>query len=118
MEAFDPTLWFLAMDGEQLAGMALCKQSSTEDPDMGWVRVLGVRRPWRKRGLGLALLLHSFAELKRRGKKRTGLGVDSGSLTGATHLYEKAGMHVDRVYDSYEIEMRPGRELARTFIED
>ncbi len=115
---FDPTLWFLAMDGEELAGMSLCKQSSPDDPDMGWVRALSVRRPWRERGLGLALLLHSFAEFKRLGKKRAGLGVDSGSLTGATRLYEKAGMHVHRVYDSFEIEMRPGRELARMSIDD
>ena len=117
-DVFDPSLWFLVMDGEELAGLALSKESSPEDPDMGWVRVLAVRRPWRKRGLGLALLLHSFDELKRRGKVRAGLGVDSGSLTGATRLYEKAGMHVHRVYDSHEIEMRPGRELARTSIDE
>jgi GNAT superfamily N-acetyltransferase len=117
-DTFDPTLWYLAMDGEQLAGLAINRDSSNEDPDMGWVRALAVRRPWRKQGLGLALLLHSFAELKRRGKLRAGLGVDSGSLTGATRLYEKAGMHVHRVYDSYEIEMRPGRELARTSIDE
>jgi mycothiol synthase len=115
---FDPTLWFLAMDGEELAGIALCREQSDEDPDMGWVRVLAVRRPWRKRGLGLALLLHSFGELRRRGKKRAGLGVDSGSLTGATRLYEKAGMHVERVYDSFEIEMRPGRDLVRKSIQE
>jgi mycothiol synthase len=115
---FDPTLWFLALDGEQIAGISLCRETSDEDLDMGWVRVLAVRRPWRKRGLGLALLQHSFAMLKQRGKKRAGLGVDSGSLTGATRLYEKAGMHVHRTYDSYEIEMRPGRDLARMSIEE
>lgn len=113
---FDPTLWILAMDGDEIAGMALNRETSDEDPDAGWVRVLAVRRPWRKQGLGLALLLHSFAALRQRGKKRAGLGVDSGSLTGATRLYEKAGMHVHRVFDSFEIEIRPGRELARKSI--
>jgi mycothiol synthase len=115
---FDPKLWFLAMDGDELAGLVLNREKSDEDPEMGWVRVLAVRRPWRRRGLGLALLLHSFAALKQRGKKSAGLGVDSGSLTGATRLYEKAGMQVLRVYDSFEIEMRPGRELSKKSIEE
>ena len=117
-DAFDPKLWFLAMDGDEIAGVAICKERSVEDPDRGWIRVLGVRRPWRRRGLGTALLLHAFSELRQRGKKRAGLGVDSSSLTGATDLYEKAGMHVHRAYDSYEIEVRPGKEISRTSIQD
>ena len=57
---------------------------------------------WRKRGLGLALLLHTFNEFYQRGDRTVGLGVDAQSLTGATRLYEKAGMHVTRQYDTYE----------------
>jgi mycothiol synthase len=117
-DSFDPKLWFLGMDGEEIAGLILCKEKTNEDPEMGWVRILGVRRPWRRRGLGLALLRHAFAEIKQRGKKRAGLGVDSGSLTGATRLYDKAGMKVKRIYDSYEIEMQPGKELARVSLEE
>jgi mycothiol synthase len=117
-DAYDPKLWFLAMDGDQIAGVAICKEKSNEDPESGWVRVLGVRRPWRRRGLGSALLIHSFSEFRRRGKKRAGLGVDSSSLTGATGLYEKAGMHVHRAYDSYEIEVRPGKDISKTSIHD
>jgi hypothetical protein len=41
-----------------------------------------------------------------------GLGVDSENLTGATRLYEKAGMHVERQNDTYEIELRPGLEYS------
>ena len=41
-----------------------------------------------------------------------GLGVDAQSLTGATRLYEKAGMHVDRQYANYEKELRPGEDLG------
>jgi mycothiol synthase len=44
-DVFDPTLWFLALDGEQIAGISLRRETSDEDPDMGWVRVLAVRRP-------------------------------------------------------------------------
>ncbi len=112
-EKFDPSLWFLAMDGEEIAGMSLCRIESDEDPDMGWVSVLGVLRPWRRKGLGLALLHHSFHELKNRGKRNVGLGVDASSLTGATGLYEKAGMQTIRQFDTYEKELRPGRDLTK-----
>jgi ribosomal protein S18 acetylase RimI-like enzyme len=77
---------------------------------MGWVNTLGVLRPWRRKGVGMALLLHSFNEFYRRGWRKAGLGVDASSLTGATRLYERAGMHVARQYDSYQKELRPGRE--------
>jgi ribosomal protein S18 acetylase RimI-like enzyme len=98
---FDPELWFLALDGEEAAGFAIC-HARTGDPDTGSVRLLGVRRPWRRRGLGRALLLHAFAELRRRGFGRAGLGVDADSPTGAHELYEKAGMRVEARFDIYE----------------
>jgi mycothiol synthase len=56
--------------------------------------MLGVRTPWRKRGIGLALLQHAFTEFHRRGEPHVGLGVDADNPTGATRLYEKAGMQV------------------------
>lgn len=116
-EDFDPSLWFLAMDGDEIAGVSLCRLKINEDPDMGWVGTLGVRRPWRRKGLGLALLHHSFGELYRRGQRKVGLGVDAESLTGATRLYEKAGMQVARQYSSYEQELRPGEELGTQTVE-
>lgn len=95
----DPSLWFLAVDGAEVAGIALCRPEWSGDQDLGWVSVLGVRRPWRRKGLGLALLLHSFAELRSRGKRRAGLGVDALNPTGAVRLYERAGMHAARRND-------------------
>ncbi len=112
LESFDPSLWFLAMDGDQIAGFNLCRPHSYDDPDLGWVGELGVRRPWRKRGIGLALLRHSFNEFYRRGKRKVGLGVDAQNLTGALHLYESAGMHVQQAFDQYEKELRPGLEIS------
>lgn len=110
LSEYDPSLWFLAMDGDEIAGISLCTPSRADDQTMGWVNDLGVRRQWRKRGVGIALLQHSFVELHRRGKTSVGLGVDSQSLTGATRLYERAGMHQARQYDQYEKELRPGRD--------
>ena len=111
-EGFDPTLLFIAMDGDEIAGINLCLPRSFEDPDLGWVGTLGVRREWRKRGIGLALLRHSFNEFYRRGKRKVGLGVDAQNLTGALHLYEGAGMHVHQAFDQYEKELRPGLEIS------
>jgi hypothetical protein len=59
---FDPSLWFLAMDGDEVAAVVLCQPKTGDDPNMGFVDVLAVRRPWRRKGPGLALLHLSFGE--------------------------------------------------------
>src|SRR4029079_12656768 len=105
---FDPTLWPIALDrlSGEVAGFSLNRYRM----GIGWIRTLGVRRRWRKRGLGEALLLHSFDEFYKRGTKTIGLGVDAQSPTGATRLYQRAGMHVAAEYVIYEKELRLGRE--------
>jgi len=95
-EPFDPELWFLAFGDRELQGICLCRPEWDGDPSFGWVSVLGVRRLWRRHGLGLALLRHAFRELRARGKTRVGLGVDAENETGAVQLYERAGMEVAR----------------------
>jgi ribosomal protein S18 acetylase RimI-like enzyme len=62
---------------------------------------LGVGRAWRGRGIGEALLRHAFGVFHTRGFRLVGLGVDSQNLTGATRLYERAGMRIERQYDVY-----------------
>ena len=99
---FDPELWFLLEADGQLAAVSLCGWHWSGDPAFGWVHSLGVRRPWRRRGLALALLQHSFREFARRGARRVGLGVDAKNTTGAVRLYKRAGMHVARRNDTWE----------------
>ena len=111
-EGFDPTLWFLAMEGDEIAGVCLCREHGYDNPDVAYVNTLGVLRTWRKRGVGLALLRHSFAEFYRRGKRMAGLGVDAESLTGALRLYEQAGMHIHQAFERFEKETRPGKEIS------
>jgi ribosomal protein S18 acetylase RimI-like enzyme len=101
-DRFDPELWWLADDGDDLAGFSLNGWHFSGDPRCGWVATLGVRRPWRRRGLGVALLLHSFADFQRRGATRVGLGVDAENPTGAVRLYERVGMRAVRRNDTYE----------------
>jgi mycothiol synthase len=103
---YDPSLWFLAMEGEQIAAAAICY----DEGDSGWVQAIGVRPAWRRRGLALALLYHVFAEFQRRGRTRVALAVDAENSTGATRLYEKVGMHIARQYVAYQKELRPARE--------
>lgn len=107
-EDFDPSLYFLACDNDQIAGVSLCLQK----PASGWVDDLSVRRPWRHRGVGMALLQHTFREFYRRGIYKVALDVDSQNLTGATRLYQRAGMQMTRRFNTYEKEIRPGVELS------
>ena len=119
-QEFDPTLLFLAIDDTsgEIAGFNICQLHSFNDPDKGWVGTLGVRRQWRKRGLGLALLRHSFNEFYRRGQQKVGLGVDAQNLTGALRLYKSAGMQVEQAFDQYEKELRPGTEISVQSLEE
>jgi len=104
---FDPTLWAVAWDGNEVAGFSINRFRM----GIGWIGTLGVRRPWRKKGLGLALLQYSFGEFYKRGMTTIGLGVDASNPTGATRLYQRAGMYVASEFATYEKELRPGRNL-------
>jgi GNAT superfamily N-acetyltransferase len=90
--SYDPTLWFLIRDGDEIA--ATCRNEGNRNGG-GYVAALGVRRPWRGKGYAKALLLRAFCEFWDREMPRVTLGVDAESPTGATHLYERVGMHVE-----------------------
>jgi ribosomal protein S18 acetylase RimI-like enzyme len=102
---FDPSLWLLACDGDEVAGLALNFRERSGDPGYGWVGTLGVQRAWRRRGIGEALLHHSFRALHQCGRRRVRLAVDAKSLTGATRLYERAGMQVIRQSNTWQLEL-------------
>lgn len=109
-----PDLWLLAFEGNEIAGFCLNALPDGPQGSRGYVASLGVRRPWRRRGLGLALLRKGFALLYERGARRIELDVDADSLTGATRLYERAGMRRQRTTVLHELEIRPGRMIAVT----
>jgi len=104
---FDAGLWFVATDGEHIVGAACCRARTPRAPDVARVEILGVRRGWRKRGVGRALLLSAFEEMRRRGILAVDLGVDSDSPTGATRLYEGVGMRPVRRHEVWEKELQP-----------
>jgi mycothiol synthase len=105
---FDAGLWFVAWDGDELAGYVGALEKSREDPTRGYISLLGVRRPYRRQGLGEALLLHAFGALHARGLRGADLHVDADSLTGATGLYAKVGMSAHPRFATWEKELRPG----------
>jgi mycothiol synthase len=86
---YDPTLWLVATEGDEIVGVML---ANAEDDGRGWIGDLGVRDAWRGRGIGEALLRAAFAMFERRGLTTVTLNVDRDNATGATRLYERAGM--------------------------
>ncbi|MFN2390112.1 MAG: GNAT family N-acetyltransferase [Actinomycetota bacterium] len=102
---FDHSLWVLAFAGEDLAGFILSFTERSGDKELGWVASLGVLAPWRRRGLGDALLRTSFHRLHQRGLRKIGLGVDASNETNALHLYERAGMEILNQADSWALDI-------------
>ena len=95
---FDPSLWHVAWDGDQIAGMVLSFINQAENDEFnrkrGYTENISVLRPWRKQGLAKALIALSLKALKEQGMDHAALGVDAENISGATHLYERMGFGV------------------------
>ena len=102
---FDPADWWVAWDGDEIAGMVLAHVG--EGVDIAWISTVGVRPSWRGRGIAKAMLRTAFHELAGRGIPGVALGVDSQNETGATELYERAGMHVAICWVRYQRPVTP-----------
>jgi ribosomal protein S18 acetylase RimI-like enzyme len=105
---FAPGLWWLACDGDTVAGLCLCMPEYGGNESVGFIQLVAVRRAYRRRGIAEAVLRRSLAAAYAAGKTSVILYVDGASLTGATKLYEKAGMSVLRTYTMCEKELRDG----------
>ena len=96
----DPALWQVAWDGDQVAGMVLNFIDRDENEAMGRLRGytedIGVRRPWRRRGLASYLIAESLRLLKDQGMQEAALTVDADNPSGALTLYERLGYQVVR----------------------
>ncbi len=96
---FDAGLWWIAWDdatSEAAGGLV-----AYDHGELGYIQGLGVRRPWRRRGLGAALLTHALAAFAERGQVRVDLGVDAEGETRPLRLYEQAGMEARMAYELY-----------------
>jgi len=95
---FDPSLWRVAFEGDQVAGMVLSFINKDENEmygrKRGYTENICVRRPWRRLGLAKTLIARSLIALKRAGMSEAALGVDAENTSGALNLYKFMGYQV------------------------
>jgi len=104
-DKFDPVLWCVLRDGDEIAAGTI---NVADLYGGGWVAALFTRRPWRRRGVGGALLADAFGRFWERGERNVGLGVDAEGDLGAFELYEHAGMKPVLGWVMYEKELGDG----------
>lgn len=102
---FDPNLWRVAWEGDQVVGMVLSFINKPENEEYrrkrGYTENICVRRPWRKRGIAKALIAASLHAIKDEGMEEAALGVDAENPSGALQLYESMGYRMIRRYSVY-----------------
>ncbi len=104
----DTSLWRVAWDGDEVAGVSMNTIFTEENERLGikvgWLDQVSVRRPWRRRGVGAAVIAASLEALRERGLEEASLGVDAENPTGALALYERLGF---RKYRSFRVYRKP-----------
>lgn len=94
----DHSLWRVAWAGDEVAGVCrntiVPEDAAVTGVRQGWLDQIGVRRPWRGRGVASLLIAETVALYAARGLQRVMLGVDLDNPTGALGLYESHGFVV------------------------
>lgn len=107
--SFNPELWKVAWDGDEIAGQVLnfIDQNKNEEYNRkrGYTEDISTRRPWRRQGIARALLTQSIKMFQEMGMEETALAVDAENLTGALKLYESVGYKEYRRNYIYRKEM-------------
>lgn len=93
--SIEPSLWRVAWDGDEVAGVVATYVYAKENEELGirraWLERVSVRRPWRKRGVASALMVSAMLALHERGFETAALGVDADNPSGAVGVYERLG---------------------------
>jgi len=91
---------FIAFAGDEIVGYAINAIHPDDWPALGftegWTHQLGVRRPWRGRGLARSLLRATATAFVGEGLDYAALDVDAENPTGALGLYESEGYRRDK----------------------
>ena len=107
--AIDTSLWVVAWAGDQVAGVSMNwiedEENARVGVDAGWLGNVSVRRPWRRQGVGAAIIAASLRTFRHRGLAEGRLGVDAENPTGALGLYERLGFVPFSQFDSYRKEL-------------
>jgi Acetyltransferases len=106
----DTSLWVVAWDGDQVAGVVqnwiLPEENDRLGVKRGWLEHISVRRPWRRRGLARAITAASLIKLREAGLDEAMLGVDSENPNGALGLYERLGFIAQSRAAAYRRDLR------------
>jgi mycothiol synthase len=102
---FEPELWRVAWDGDQVAGqvnnIVMREYNEQTGARRGLLAGVSTRRPWRGRGLARALVSQSLIAFRERGMTDAVLGVDADNPTGALSVYEANGFVVHKRERAY-----------------
>jgi ribosomal protein S18 acetylase RimI-like enzyme len=97
---FNPSLWKVAWDQDQVAGMVLNHVNEEENREYqrkrGHTEDISVRYPYRRQGLASYLLVSSIKMFQEMGMEETALAVDTQNEHHALSLYEGVGYRVDK----------------------
>jgi len=97
---FDPSLWKIAWDGDEVAGQVRSfidkEQNEEYGRQRGWTEDISTRRPYRARGLARSLLCQSLEAVRDAGMKEAALSVHTDNPLGAYKLYESVGFVIER----------------------
>ena len=101
--AYDPTLWRVALDGDQIVGQVipLLARGRVE------IEEVSVRPAWRRRGVARALLTAALLGLRDRGVSVVRLHTVREFPTRAWQLYEELGFRTLKEFPRYR---KPGEE--------
>lgn len=92
---FQPFLWQVAWDGDEVVGSVQnyvsVEENELENRWRGYTEVISVRREWRGRGIARALICRSMAMFKCLNMDEVALTADTQNPTGAMHLYTNLG---------------------------
>lgn len=88
---FQPLLWQVAWDGDEVVGSVMnfisMPENELEDRRRGYTEGISVRKKWRGRGIARALICRSMAMFKALNMDEVALTADTENPTGAMGLY-------------------------------
>ena len=97
--------FFAELEGKSVGYISIGideKYNREKETLSGWINDIGVLKPFRRRGIGTALMLKGLNELKNKGLENALLYVDDENPTKAIKLYEKIGFKIVKKTQIYQ----------------
>ena len=97
--------FFAELEGKSVGYISIGideKYNREKETLSGWINDIGVLKPFRRRGIGTALMLKGLNELKNEGLENALLYVDDENPTKAIKLYEKVGFKIVKKTQIYQ----------------